>query len=264
MNARKLFARVVRIPSLSILLLSVVACSPSREELQGQLDDTRSQLAGLQSARQKSEASMQAKITELQEELAQGDAQIDKLRSEGDDMLAQLAELEDEQARRRSELATYEDLFARLEGLITAGTVRVTFRKGRMNVELASEVLFDTGKTALKPNGQVALDQLIEVFASVAHRDLMVGGHTDNVPIQTRRYQSNWELSTQRAVVVVNYMVGHEFPPDHLFAAGFGEYDPVDDNDTEDGRRHNRRIEIVLMPDLGELAGISTMAQNAD
>ena len=93
----------------------------------------------------------------------------------------------------------------------------------------------------------------------VAHRDLMIAGHTDNVPIKTSRYKNNWELSTQRAVVVVGYMIEKGFPADHLAAAGYGEMDPIADNGTEEGKAKNRRIEIQLMPDLGELRGIEEM-----
>lgn len=230
-------------------------CSPSREELQTSLDDANTKL----SSEQQHSDSLQQQIAQLERDLKERDARIASLEAEGVASEADLAELRAEQERRRIELATFRDLFGRLENLISAGTVTVNFRKGRMNVELASAVLFDTAKTDLKPAGRAALDEIADAFASVAHRDLMIGGHTDNVPIKTRRYGSNWELSTQRAVVVVDYLIENGFPPDHLSAAGFGEYDPIQTNDTEEGRQFNRRIEIVLMPDLGELSGIKDM-----
>ncbi len=94
--------------------------------------------------------------------------------------------LRDEQERRRAELATYEKLLKRLKKLIDAGTIKISFRKGRMIVELESAALFDSGKTALEEEGQRALAELVEAFSAVSHRDLIIAGHTDNVPIKTR------------------------------------------------------------------------------
>lgn len=230
----------------------LAACSPSRKELQADLDATRQQLAD-----------EQAKARSLQDEVAALKAEIEEAQVRIDDLLAakevsdlQLAELRDEQERRKAELATYERLLERLDKLIDAGTIKISFRKGRMIVELASAVLFDSGKTQLKEEGQQALTDLVEALSEVAHRDLLIAGHTDDVPIKTRRYKSNWELSTQRAVVVVDFMIEKGFPADHLGAAGYGEVDPVGDNATEEGRAANRRIEIQLMPDLAPLKGI--------
>jgi chemotaxis protein MotB len=235
-----------------VLLCALVACSPSREELQADLDTTKQQLAA-----------EQARTRTLQDEIAALQTSIDESQRKIDDLMAakevsdmQLAELRDEQERRRVELATYEALLKRLEKLIDAGTVQISFRKGRMIVELASAVLFDSGKTELKEEGKQALEKLVEAFSAVSNRDLMIAGHTDNVPIKTRRYKSNWELSTQRAVVVVDFMIEKGFPAQHLGAAGYSEFDPVDDNTTDKGRAHNRRIEIQLMPDLAPLKGI--------
>ncbi len=231
------------------------ACSPSREELQADLDLTRASLEQSQAER----VTLEQRIAALEDEIADRDDRIARLESEKTGLEQELDELRDEQKRRREELATYRELFDRLRALIDAGTIKVSFRKGRMIVELPSAVLFDSGRTELKPDGRAALEALVEALGSVRHRDLMVAGHTDNVPINTRRYKNNWELSTQRAVVVVGFVIEKGFPPEHLAAAGYGEEDPVADNGTEEGRALNRRIEIQLMPNLGELKGIEEM-----
>ncbi|MCA9708123.1 MAG: OmpA family protein [Myxococcales bacterium] len=248
----------------ALLLLStaglLMACGPSRKELQAELDKVSAQLTQSQQENE----TLRGKITALEADVADRDARIAELERELGDASAQLDELRDEQNRRKAELQTYKDLFARLQKLIDAGTIKVSFRKGRMIVELASAVLFDSGKTELKDAGKTALDELVVAFQSVSDRDLMIAGHTDNVPIKTRRFKSNWELSTARAVVVVNYMIEKGFPAQHLGAAGFGDQDPVASNDTEDERALNRRIEIVLMPNLGELAGLEEMINKSN
>ena len=87
-------------------------------------------------------------------------------------------------------------------------------------------------------------------------RHFQVAGDTDNVPIQTARFPSNWELSTARAVEVVRFLVARGMHADMLSAAGFGEFDPVLSNDTAEGRTTNRRIEIVLQPNVDELVAV--------
>ena len=246
-------------PSRAITLVLatsfLAACSPSRKELMAELDQVKGELT----ASQEENKSLQGKITQLQSDIADRDAQIAALQKEKDGMSTELAQLREEQKRRQEELKVYEELFARLKKLIDAGTIKVSFRKGRMIVELASAVLFDSGKTVLKDEGKVALDGIVEAFQSINDRDLLVGGHTDNVPIKTAKFKNNWDLSTARAVVVVDHMIQKGFPAAHLGAAGFADVDPVAPNETEEGKAQNRRIEIVLMPNLGELKGIEDM-----
>jgi chemotaxis protein MotB len=246
--------RALGLVTVSLLAL-LTACSPSRKQLQADLDEARGQLEGAQKQR----VTLEQKLAQLEQELADHQEMIARLEAEGTATSQELDALRDEQRRRQEELKTFKELFGRLQALIDAGTIQVSFRKGRMIVELPSAVLFDSGKTELKPDGKAALDKLVEALASVSHRDLMIAGHTDNVPINTKRYKNNWELSTQRAVVVVGYMIEKGFPTEHLAAAGYGEQDPIADNATEEGKAKNRRIELQLMPDLGELRGIEDM-----
>ena len=171
----------------------------------------------------------------------------------------ELAELRAEKAKRDAELKVYKDLFARLKALVDAGTIEVAFRKGRMIVKLSEAILFDSGKIKLKSEGEAAIAQLVPALKSVGDREFIVAGHTDNVPIKTARFRSNWELSTSRSVVFVNQMISQGYPAQQLGAAGFGEFDPVSDNSTPEGRAQNRRIEIVLMPLLGDIPGMQEM-----
>jgi chemotaxis protein MotB len=116
-----------------------------------------------------------------------------------------------------------------------------------------SEVLFETGSAQLGDNGQEQMSRLARSLAEIAGRIpkeipwiLEVDGHTDRVPIRTAAFPSNWELSTARATSVVKYLIGAGIPADHLAAAGFGEYQPLDEKDDEIARRRNRRIELKL------------------
>lgn len=246
---------VAMLTTAALFTSSLTACGPSRKELQAEIDKIKGELAGTQDQVK----TLQGKITELEREVASRDERIAALEKDNAAMTTELEALRGEQARKKAELDTYRSLFAKLKKLIDAGTIKVSFRKGRMIVELASAILFDSGKTELKDAGKAALDDIVAALQTVNDRDFMIAGHTDTDPIRTKRFKSNWELSTARAVVVVDYMISKGFPSANLGAAGFAEIDPVAANDTPEGKAQNRRIEIVLMPDLGELKGIEDL-----
>ena len=168
--------------------------------------------------------------------------------------IAQLRKAQ-EAARRRA--AVYKNLLTKFKTMIDSGKLRVQLRDNRMVVQLSDKILFASGKATLKKEGREALLEVIAVLNSVAGRKFQIAGHTDNVPIQTRRFASNWELSTARAVNVVKFMAENGLDPNRLSAAGYAEYDPVGDNNAEEGRQINRRIEITLVPNLKDLPGFS-------
>jgi chemotaxis protein MotB len=107
--------------------------------------------------------------------------------------------------------------------------------------------LFDSGKADLKSEAIRLLDKIAPVLKQ-SQRPIRVEGHTDNVPIHTKEFPSNWELSTARAVNVLRYLVEkHEIPPQIISAAGYGEYHPIVPNDTAQNRSRNRRVEIIIL-----------------
>ncbi|MEW6203638.1 MAG: OmpA family protein [bacterium] len=133
-----------------------------------------------------------------------------------------------------------------------AGTLGEYVQIKRMGKEiqitLGSKALFDLGKDDLRSEFMPVLDK-ISNYVKQNHLKMLVEGHTDSIPISTARFPSNWELSTARATQVVRYMVNkHGIEPTNLTAVGYGEYKPVDDNATPEGRQKNRRIEIKLSP----------------
>jgi chemotaxis protein MotB len=199
------------------------------------------------------------KIAELESAVQQLETQVADLAEKQGITASELAELRAEKAKREKELKVYQDLFAKLRAMVEAGTIEVVFRKGRMTVKLREAILFDSGKAKLRPEGKEAVAQLVPALKSVGEREFLVAGHTDNVPINTARFKSNWELSTARALTMVEEMIAAGYPPTRVGAAGFAEWDPVSANDSKEGRSQNRRIEIVLMPNLGEIPGMAEM-----
>nr|WP_314461646.1 flagellar motor protein MotB [uncultured Clostridium sp.] len=114
-------------------------------------------------------------------------------------------------------------------------------------IRLNNAILFDSGSADIKKQSE---DTLIEVASLLNTVDnfIRIEGHTDNVPISRSKYPSNWELSTARAVNVVKLFINKcNYPPNKLIAVGYGEFKPVADNETAEGKTKNRRIDIIIL-----------------
>ena len=167
-----------------------------------------------------------------------------------------LEELRRQKAAAEARAATFRGLVEKLRSMIDAGQLKVAIRNGRMLIVLPNDVLFDSGRTDLRVAGQATLKQVAEALTGIADRRFLVAGHTDNVPIRTARFPSNWELSTARAVEVARLLVGAGMKAESVGAAGYAEFDPVAPNGTPQGRALNRRIEIILEPNLSDLPSL--------
>jgi chemotaxis protein MotB len=129
----------------------------------------------------------------------------------------------------------------------TSGRVEVGASREGIVISLAGNLLFDSGKSDLKPRGMTLLDTLAERLRTMPN-EIRVEGHTDNIPIATALYPSNWELSSARATTVSRYFAEHsDIAPIRLSAAGYGEFRPVAPNDTREGRARNRRVDLVVL-----------------
>jgi chemotaxis protein MotB len=197
---------------------------------------------------------------ELKKRLESLGQNVNKLTSERgqltatlEDATKRLEELRKQKAAIEARAAAFHELARKLRSMIDAGQLKVVIRKGRMLLALPNDVLFDSGRTDLKPAGKDALGQVARAMATITDRKFEVSGHTDDVPIHTARFPSNWELSTARAVEVTKLLVANGVRPEALSAAGYGEFDPVSPNDSVEHKAQNRRIEIGLLPNLAEL-----------
>ncbi len=125
--------------------------------------------------------------------------------------------------------------------------VQINYEEESMHIVITDEVMFPTGSTALQQTAQKVL-ALVAQASPDSTESITVIGHTDNVPIRTAQYPSNWELSAARAASVVRFLIDQDnsLSPDKYQAIGKGEFDPVENNDTRDGRARNRRIELLI------------------
>lgn len=159
-------------------------------------------------------------------------------------------------AEAEREAAQFKALTERFKSMIDAGQLEVVIRKGRINLKLPDNVLFPSGSKKLKKEGTAAIESVAATLKDMQDRDFLIAGHTDNVPVgKGKGFNSNWELSTARAVEVVQLLIKSGVAPEQLSAAGFGEFDPIADNAAKEGREKNRRLEIILLPKVEKIPG---------
>jgi len=130
---------------------------------------------------------------------------------------------------------------------VKKGELQVRQYKDMLTVDVAEQLFFDSGRADLKDTGKAVLKKVGEALKGYEDKVIRVVGHTDNVPIKTKVFPSNWELSVARATTVVRYLLETGIPPERMVASGRAEYQPVAENDSAEGRKKNRRIEITLI-----------------
>lgn len=221
-------------------------CARDKQNLLDEIASTKKALDSCTTGRgqgAKVLADCQIERDKLQRELAAANATLNQVRAVAKASQDKLQRVEAGIAQVRQ----------RLQKLVDSGKLRVKVKNGFLVIEMQSDILFDTGKSDIKPAANPVLAELATALQSMADRRFQVAGHTDN----TGPAQLNWRLSVQRALAVVEAMVADGVAPANLSAGGYGPYLPVAANDTDDARSRNRRVEFLLMPDLSELLDLS-------
>lgn len=227
-------------------------------EAQAEAAAAQRQIVSLQAmltAKQNELADLEKRMAATERELAALIKRRADLKASLDQMSAALEEARQRQAAADRRVAEFRDMLTRFAALIDAGKLKVSIIDGRMVLTLPMDILFPSGRATLTDEGRASLLEVGAGLATIPGRDFQIEGHTDNVPIKTAKYPSNWELGAARALVVLRALVEGGVHADRLSAATYGELRPAASNDTEQGRAANRRIEIVVVPDLSTLPG---------
>jgi chemotaxis protein MotB len=227
------------------------------QRLQGENARVQAQLAKLQDERSSLENEQHRLTLEMTQLLEEGS----RLKQSTEQLSRALSEVSRRKAEADRRVAEFKRLLSQFKNLIDAGTLKVTMNDGRMVLQLPSDVLFDSGSARLSPAGKTAIEEVTRVLKDAPGRRYQVEGHTDNVPIHNAMFRSNWELASARALGVVRAMVDSGIEATLVSAASYGEFHPVSSNDNEVGRRVNRRIEIIVVPDLALLPGYDELQE---
>ena len=187
--------------------------------------------------------------TSIEQEKIQLSESVSKLQSLAED--AKRLETEAREARERAEAIERErdQMKNELKKFIDIGDIGVDITPDGIRITMRENILFDSGKSDLKQTSFEMLQKLSELLIKTNAKEIRIAGHTDNVPINSPQFPSNWELSTARALSVL-HQLSEKFgvPSSKLVAIGFGEHKPIAGNSTAEGRSKNRRVEIYLVP----------------
>lgn len=215
---------------LSLSLLFVFSCVSKSKyvELENQMSKTQAQLI-------EENKGLSERIAQLQRDLEKERTTVAVQKNEISEIDKQRQEIE-----------------SNLKAQIANKDVRIQEIEGKLMVTFVDKILFDSGSVKIKPEGQEVILRLAESFKDNQDQMIVVQGHTDDVKIGgalLKKFPTNWELSAARATAVVRLLQDEgEIDPARLTASGFSFYKPVASNETEEGRKQNRRIEIMLMP----------------
>jgi chemotaxis protein MotB len=162
-----------------------------------------------------------------------------------------VADLKKKEAEVQAESSTYKDLMKEMKSEIAKGQITISELKGTLTVDVANQILFASGEADVKKDGLAILKRVVDILATVKDKAIRIEGHTDNQKIfgqLAKKYPTNWELSAARAINVTKYLISQGIQPEILSAVAYGEFKPLADNTTPEGRQKNRRIAIILLP----------------
>jgi chemotaxis protein MotB len=239
--------KIGTMPKYTWLIASILTATLLAGLMGFSLYTTRQELAQVRKQGEETRSAAAKAATEaarLKEELAESQSQAEAMRKEKEATVQSHKSLEDE-----------------MRAALESKDVTISQLQGKLTVNILDRVLYDSGEAVLKPDGEAVLQKVAAILAQYPNLKIHVIGHTDNVPIRgglRGRFPSNWELSTGRATAAVRFLTEKAgVDPSRMGAVGYGEFRPVADNSTADGRAKNRRIAITILSE--ELVGADTV-----
>jgi chemotaxis protein MotB len=235
-------------------------CDDLKKENKAQIDKLNSDVAGLANEKTRltadnleldkvlksSKSESLIKIIELRQRVADLEAADAKLKEN----ILSLQKTKEDEVKKVS--VTLEEMTEKMKEQIAKGDLTIRELRGKLTLDMKAELLFDSGKAEIKPEGVKVLGRMIDTFSALQGKMIRIEGHTDNKPITaalSKKYPTNWELSAARAINVTRYLEQQGVDPHILSAVAHSEFQPKPeaDNNTEEGRASNRRIEIILV-----------------
>lgn len=248
--------------SLALSMSACVSKSTHEKKVADLNQQLESSISAISKARTENAALTEEKH-KLQDNLIASAKDRGQLKTSLDEMKKAMEEMRQRQAEQRQRLKEFEDLTQRFKKLTDSGALSVQFIDGKMVVSLGSDVLFPSGSAKLSSAGLEALKEVTTQLKSIPDKRYQVEGHTDNVRIATATFPSNWELAAARAINVTRSMIDAGMAPERVSAASFGDTSPQQSNDTPEGKAANRRIAIVVVPDLSTMPGYDELSKKS-
>lgn len=228
--------------------------SVQQQDLIARSSSQQDQLLKELSAKEKELADKEKMLNELSKSLEDREKNVSLLQADLNENTNRMQELEANLAAKDAALAALKSKITEALKNFTSEELTVVEKDGKVYVSLSEQLLFNPGSFEMDEKGVEALKKLAEVLKLQSDVDIIVEGHTDNVPYNgTGQLKDNWDLSVKRATTVTRILIGEGLSTDYLSASGRGDSVPVADNSTKEGKAKNRRTEIILAPRLDKL-----------
>ncbi|HOW56533.1 MAG TPA: OmpA family protein [Smithellaceae bacterium] len=221
------------------------------KKLNGDLTTASEENKKLTGQRNELDKVLKSKSDDLSKTIAESRTKVADLEAENKKLKENVAQLQVKSEKVEQESNTYKELMQEMKGEIAQGQIAITELKGKLTMDVVDKILFASGESAVKKEGLAVLKRVVDILKNVKDKNIRIEGHTDNVKITSRLakvYPTNWELASARAINVAKYLQQQGIDPEILSATSFGEYQPLADNSTPEGRAKNRRIAIILLP----------------
>jgi chemotaxis protein MotB len=240
-------AQLGRATLAAALLLGGCVTQGSYDKLEAEKQQQVGELQAQRTALEQKLGELQSQRQALEQEKRALEGDQKRLQAENQELARQREQL---MSASRQSQQQYDQLVENLNQEVQKGQLQVRRYKDMLTVDVAEQLFFDSGSATLKQGGKDVLKKVAEAMKRYEDKAIRVVGHTDNVPIAgglKKVFPTNWELSAARATTVVRFLQDQGIEPERLIATGRAQYAPIASNDTEEGRRRNRRIEITLI-----------------
>ena len=219
--------------------------------LKEQIKKLNGDLTNVTGQRNELDKVLKSKSDDLSKTISESRTKVADLEAENKKLKENVAQLQAKSEKVEQESNTYKELMQEMKGEIAQGQIAITELKGKLTMDVVDKILFASGEAAVKKEGLAVLKRVVDILKNVKDKNIRIEGHTDNIKITSRLakvYPTNWELASARAIKVAKYLQQQGIEPEVLSATSFGEYQPLADNSTPEGRSKNRRIAIILLP----------------
>ena len=219
--------------------------------LKEQIKKLNGDLTNVTGQRNELDKVLKSKSDDLSKTISESRTKVADLEAENKKLKENVAQLQAKSEKVEQESNTYKELMQEMKGEIAQGQIAITELKGKLTMDVVDKILFASGEAAVKKEGLAVLKRVVDILKNVKDKNIRIEGHTDNIKITSRLakvYPTNWELASARAINVAKYLQQQGIEPEVLSATSFGEYQPLADNSTPEGRSKNRRIAIILLP----------------
>jgi chemotaxis protein MotB len=219
--------------------------------LKEQINKLNGDVTNITGQRDELDKVLKLKTDDLSKAIAESRKKVADLEAENTKLKENIVQLQAKSQEVEKQSNTFQQLMQEMKGEIAQGQIAISELKGKLTMDVVDKILFASGEASVKKEGLAVLKRLVDILKNVPDKNIRVEGHTDNIPITSKLakvYPTNWELSAARAINVTKYLQQQGIDSKILSATAFGEFQPLADNSTPEGRAKNRRIAIILLP----------------